>query len=716
LHKKGLVIGILILLMSVNIGSVFAGDADAKTISSVGFDGNTLYVGGSGPNNYTTIQSAIDDAVDGDTVFVYDDSSPYYENVVVGKSINLVGENRYTTVIDGSGGDVVYVLASWVNISGFTIQNSSSDNEGIEISSNFNTINGNVITNNNCGIYLKGTSNNNIEGNSLSYNSDGIKLSYADSNNISGNGFRNCFGNVIHLISSSNNKIESNIISHNYILKGIILADSNNNILIGNTIDSNYYNCEVGILLSVSNSNIITGNTVSTSDVFGDGIQLLTSSNNIITDNNISSNEQDGIHLSLSSNNNITGNTISSNERDGVYLGSSSNNTISNNSFFYNGLRIEDSYQNTVFNNTVNGKPLVYLENEANKVINNETGEIILVNCDNITIQNQNISQTSVGIELLNTTNCLIKGNNILKSRIGIFLTDYSSDNIVLGNNISSKFYGYGMVLSYSNSNILMGNNISSNPFCGLKIYCSNYNSITENIISGHDWGFYLGFGFYNIISNNTIYASSFMYGFWIDASSDNIISENTINCRLGDGLYIEADSNRNIIFKNTIVSNGKNGIYLHGKWMGCEDNRISENIVSSNGEIGILINDCDKNIVIGNVINSNGREGILVADYSKYTMIRWNNISFNKKWGIWLVGNYHSVLNNNFMGNKHDAFFISFNLFENNNKWAYNYWGKPRFLPHPIIGVTRGPLERFIIPWLTFDWNPAQEPYDIGA
>jgi len=54
-----------------------------------------LYVGGSVPNNYTTIQSAIDDAVDGDTVFVYDDSSPYREHLLIETSINLLGEINY---------------------------------------------------------------------------------------------------------------------------------------------------------------------------------------------------------------------------------------------------------------------------------------------------------------------------------------------------------------------------------------------------------------------------------------------------------------------------------------------------------------------------------------------------------------------------------------------------------------------------------------------
>ena len=62
---------------------------------------STLYVGGVNPGNYSKIQDAINDSVDGDTVYVFDDSSPYYENIIVDKSINLIGEDKNTTVIHG---------------------------------------------------------------------------------------------------------------------------------------------------------------------------------------------------------------------------------------------------------------------------------------------------------------------------------------------------------------------------------------------------------------------------------------------------------------------------------------------------------------------------------------------------------------------------------------------------------------------------------------
>jgi parallel beta-helix repeat protein len=129
--------------------------------------GDTLYVGGSGPGNYSTIQEAIDNASDGDTVFVYDDSSPYNESIDVNKSIKLIGENRETTIIEGH----IDVLTNWVNISEFTIQ------RGLHIfSCNNIIITGNRITDTffSMGIWLIATSNIIIRFNTIHNNRFGL--------------------------------------------------------------------------------------------------------------------------------------------------------------------------------------------------------------------------------------------------------------------------------------------------------------------------------------------------------------------------------------------------------------------------------------------------------------------------------------------------------------------------------------------------------------
>jgi len=55
-------------------------------------DDNNYYVGGSGPNNYTKIQDAVNDSNDGDTVFVY--NGIYYEHIKIDKDINLIVEEK----------------------------------------------------------------------------------------------------------------------------------------------------------------------------------------------------------------------------------------------------------------------------------------------------------------------------------------------------------------------------------------------------------------------------------------------------------------------------------------------------------------------------------------------------------------------------------------------------------------------------------------------
>ena len=71
---------------------------------------------------YATIQEAINAASEGDTIFVK--AGTYYENVIINKKVSLVGEDRGTTIIDGSGnGNVVCMTsaAGTANISSFTL-------------------------------------------------------------------------------------------------------------------------------------------------------------------------------------------------------------------------------------------------------------------------------------------------------------------------------------------------------------------------------------------------------------------------------------------------------------------------------------------------------------------------------------------------------------------------------------------------------------------
>jgi len=139
------------------------------------------YVGGTGVGNYTKIQDAIDNASDGDTVFVFDYSSPYIENIVINKSIYLIGEDKFITVIDGNySGNAVEVSADWVNISGFTIQNG---NKGIYMNSDYNTITDNNILKNNYGIELYNSNNNNITGNNI-FSNNRIGIWISDSSTI----------------------------------------------------------------------------------------------------------------------------------------------------------------------------------------------------------------------------------------------------------------------------------------------------------------------------------------------------------------------------------------------------------------------------------------------------------------------------------------------------------------------------------------------------
>ncbi len=142
------------------------------------------------PEDYSTIQKAVDAANPGDTILVA--SGIYYENVVIYKdNLTLLGESPNTTFIDGGAiGEVVYITASNIYISGFTMQHGYCG-VYIDHASNISLI-GNIITDNaEYGVYLDWSANNNLRENIIRNNWRGIFLWYSNGNTIYHNNFNN---------------------------------------------------------------------------------------------------------------------------------------------------------------------------------------------------------------------------------------------------------------------------------------------------------------------------------------------------------------------------------------------------------------------------------------------------------------------------------------------------------------------------------------------
>ncbi len=253
-----------------------------NTLSST--NGNILYVGGTGEGNYTKIQDAIDDAVDGDTVYVYDDSSPYYENLTINKGITLLGEDKETTIIDGLKltYNIISISADWVTISGFTIQNCNGDylNGAIRINGDYITISGNIIKD-----------NNNISSNGIRFVERLAKHKY---NTISNNIFINNFvgiliEDIIHT-TIKNNKFTNHV---NGILPEYICY---NTTIMGNLIDE----CKISGIEINGNNNIISGNTISNVTRASHARAVdVTGKNNQIINNNFFNNRRNAICLTL---------------------------------------------------------------------------------------------------------------------------------------------------------------------------------------------------------------------------------------------------------------------------------------------------------------------------------------------------------------------------------------------------------------------------------
>ena len=220
--------------VTLKITNETTSDTFSQTLPIIQLHDGTIYV-----SNGSSIQQAITNAKPGYTIYV--DSGIYPENIIVDKPcLNIIGCGSRTTILDGvQQGNVINISSNMINITGFTITNSSSSGAGIQLG-----IPNYQIDSIQCYI-----SNNTISGNNI-----GIKISDSEKNIISNNTINNgAFG--IYLVRSFDN-----ILIHNHLLfndKGIWLEYGSNWNEINNNEIMNNFN---GIVLNSSWFNEINCN------------------------------------------------------------------------------------------------------------------------------------------------------------------------------------------------------------------------------------------------------------------------------------------------------------------------------------------------------------------------------------------------------------------------------------------------------------------------
>lgn len=573
----------------------------------------TLYVGGTGMGNYTTIQSAIENAAAGDIVYVF--NGTYIENLEISKPIDLTGEDRLSTVVSGIGSNlpVIKVISDWVSISGFNISFAGWNDGGVQYFGQENfTLRDCVLSNNDIGVRIGWGSNITIERNIFLSNGMDIEFNSVGYSSIIDNDLNSGGTHNILIESSTKITISNNRVSNGTI--GLSMISSESSDIINNSFsgDSTITDLDDSANMTISNNSMsgkgiylegkylhhwnthriepsntvkgrpivywknMTGGTVPA----GAGQVMLANSTGVTVEYQNLDDVAIGIELGFSPGNFISNNTVYRCSFDGIFLHESSGNVVRDNNASWNG---------------------------------------------------------RAGISLESSDNNTISANDAIENLAGVYLL-FSNGNSISGNELHSNTYGVNLFTN-NDDNLINGNDAQHNSF-GVYVLGSFRGWISQNHLSNNINGLYVVSSdgivvFGNIAVNND------ENGIWISNTENSSVELNEMSSNQLNGLYM-VWSRQNFIFANKAYLNGERGMYLESS----ENNTVFMMDIQSSGFEGLKTLESHENRIIGNDLLSNGRDGLKLED-SNDNIVDDNSASLNSGRGAYLIRSHGNIITN---------------------------------------------------------------------
>ena len=475
------------------------------------------------------------------------------------------------------------------------------------------TVRDQIINNAGTGLFLYSCSYSTINNNTCNYNNFGIYLRYSGGSTVANN-------------TCSNN--------NDY---GIMLRQSSSSIVANNTCNNNN---DKGIWLDSSSGSTVANNTCSNNNDYG--IMLRYSSSSIVANNMCNNNNDKGIEILFSGGSTVVNNTCTNNDY-GIDLRYSSSSNIVNNTFTNCGLHIRDDTINdylsyTVENNWVNGKKIGFYTNLDTMIIVEPIyGQLILVNCTNMTVRDQILNNATTGLSLYSSTSSVIINNTCTNNNYyGIELV--SSGNSTVANN-TCKNNDYGIALHSSCSSTVVKNTCKDNGVDDIYILSSGNSTVANNTCCNNGIGIYLYSSGNSTVVNNTC-NYNYQAGIELVSSGNSTVANNTCNNN-GSGIYLRYSGNSTVA-NNTCNNNNNRGIYLFGSDF-CV---ITYNLLQSNIKYGVYLeSDSGNNLIHHNNFVDNNLGGTSQAYDTGVSNIWYYSTTLEGNfWSDWNGSEYYSI------------------------------------------------------------------------